>query len=211
MKNTPPSNYQKHTSSNPIQKFLIARYFKKLQSLFPKDLNNVLDVGCGEGFLLNYLPKLDSYTGIDFSAEAIQLAQSSKFKILRQADSPQVKISKQIQSIKFQKESVYDLPFHNNEFDLVTCLEVLEHLENYEKALAEIKRVTKKYVILSVPHEPWFQLSNFLRGKYLSTLGNHPEHINKWNPRQFKKLIEKYFTIKKSVYSFAWQLYLCEK
>jgi 2-polyprenyl-3-methyl-5-hydroxy-6-metoxy-1,4-benzoquinol methylase len=161
-------------------------------------------VGCGEGFLLNYLPaQVENYLGIDYSEEAIRLAKDPK--VSRSQDP------KKIISIKFQKESVYELPFADNSFDLVTCLEVLEHLENYEKAMQEIKRVAKKYVILSVPHEPWFQMSNFLRGKYLKSLGNHPEHINKWNPKQFKQLISRYFTIKKEVYSFAWQLYLCEK
>lgn len=181
---------------------MIKRYFSKLKLLFPKNIDNVLDVGCGEGFLLEHLPPLQSYVGVDYSADAINLAQNSKFKAQN---------LKKIPNIQFQKENVYKLPFFDNSFDLVTCLEVLEHLENYEKALQEIKRVTKKWAILSVPHEPWFQMSNFLRGKYLKTLGNHPEHINKWNPKQFKQLIRKYFTIKKESYSFAWQLYLCEK
>jgi ubiquinone/menaquinone biosynthesis C-methylase UbiE len=195
-----PSNYQKHTTKNPIQKFLLARYFKKLKGLFPENFSTILDIGCGEGFLLEHLPSHIGYVGIDNSTEAIQLAQDHK--IPRSQDP---------KNIKFQKESVYELPFHDNEFDLVTCLEVLEHLDNYEKALQEIKRVAKKYVILSVPNEPWFQLSNFIRGKYFSTLGNHPEHINRWNPKKFKQLIEKYFTIKKESFSFAWQLYLLEK
>lgn len=198
----PSTNYQKHTSKNPIQRFLIARYFKKLQSLFPANFSSVLDVGCGEGFLLRILPAtVENYVGIDYNEDALRFAENSK---------NQIQISKQIQNIKFQKENVYKLSFKDNSFDLVTCLEVLEHLDDYEKALLEIKRVAKKYVILSVPHEPWFQMSNFLRGKYLKTLGNHPEHINKWNPRQFKQLISQYFTIKKELYSFAWQIYLLE-
>jgi ubiquinone/menaquinone biosynthesis C-methylase UbiE len=166
-------------------------------------MNSILDVGCGEGFLLEHLPPVDSYIGVDYSDESIKLAkvQSSKFKV--QNDSLKCKVD-------FRQADVYKLPFGDKSFDLVTCLEVLEHLDNYEKALQEIRRVAKKHVILSVPHEPWFQLSNFLRGKYLARLGNHPEHINKWNPNQFKKLISKYFIIKKVVYPFPWQTYLCE-
>lgn len=196
------SNFEKHTTKNPIQRFLINRYFAKLQKLFPKNINNVLDVGCGEGFLLNYLPPLQNYVGIDTNESSLFIAENSKSYILN---------SGKIQNIKFQKEDVYHLSFGNESFDLVTCLEVLEHLETYEKALSEIKRVAKKWVVLSVPHEPWFQLSNFLRGKYLKNFGNHPGHINRWNSSQFRQLISKYFTIKKESFSFAWQIYLCEK
>lgn len=154
--------------------------------------------------MLDYLPHVEKYVGIDYSEESIKLA-SLKLKVQSE------KLKLKIKSAEFKQADVYRLPFPDGQFDLVTCLEVLEHLENYEKALQEIKRVAKKYVILSVPHEPWFQISNFLRGKYLKTLGNHPEHINKWNPKQFKKCILQYFTIKKEAYSFPWQLYLCEK
>lgn len=195
------SNYQKHTTNNPFQKILINRYFSALQKVLPKDSRTVLDVGCGEGFLLRYLPPLTQYVGIDYNEVSLQLAENSK---------SQIPNYKQIQNIKFQKENIYHLSFADKSFDLITCLEVLEHLQNYENALQEIRRVAKKYIILSTPHEPWFQLSNFLRGKYLMRLGNHPEHINKWNPGQFKKLISKYFIIKKEAYSFPWQIYLCQ-
>jgi len=50
--------------------------------------------------------------------------------------------------------SVLKIPSQNNSFDAVLCAEVLEHLpfEDFPKALAEIKRVTRKYVVLSLPH-----------------------------------------------------------
>ncbi len=197
---TSSSNYKKYTSSNPLQKLLITRYYKNLHKLIPQGIKTVLDVGCGEGFLLRYLPPLTQYVGVDYNEDSLYLAENSKF---------QAPNSKQIQNIKFQKENVYSLSLENKQFDLVFCLEVLEHLKNYEKALREIKRVAKKWVILSVPNEPWFQLSNFLRGKYLSSWGNHPEHINKWSPTQFSTIVNKYFTIKKTKYSFPWQILLC--
>lgn len=50
--------------------------------------------------------------------------------------------------------SVLEIPFKSNQFDVVLCAEVLEHLplEEFKKALKEIKRVSGKYVVLSLPH-----------------------------------------------------------
>jgi ubiquinone/menaquinone biosynthesis C-methylase UbiE len=53
--------------------------------------------------------------------------------------------------------SVLELPFNDNSFDLILCSEVLEHLPffNFKQALGELERVSKKYVILSLPRWGW--------------------------------------------------------
>jgi ubiquinone/menaquinone biosynthesis C-methylase UbiE len=49
--------------------------------------------------------------------------------------------------------SVLDIPFADNSFDIIACYALLEHLpyENFHKALSEIYRVSKSYVVLSLP------------------------------------------------------------
>jgi len=61
------------------------------------------------------------------------------------------------------------LPFKNNEFDVVTALDVIEHLDNPHGALQELYRVAKKSVFVSLPNMYYIQFRwNFLRGRGIS-------------------------------------------
>ena len=95
---------------------------------------------------------------------------------------------------------------------MVICTEVLEHLEFPEKAVEELKRVSRKYIVFSVPNEPFFILANLLRGRYIKNFGNHPEHINHWTFLGFEKFLKKQgLTILKRKHPFAWTLLLVKK
>lgn len=192
------SNYQKHISKNPIQKLLISNFYKTvIKTLKPLKLVSVLDVGCGEGFTLinlgrNRIGRV--YEGVDYSNDAIKLAKKLYPKLfVKQGD-------------------IYSLPYKDSSFDILLCTEVLEHLKNPSKAIGELKRVSKKYILFSVPNEPFFVLGNFLRGKYLKTFGNHPEHINHWSVFSFKKFLRSHglrtCTVK---LPFPWTLVLARK
>ncbi len=54
------------------------------------------------------------------------------------------------------------LPFPDNSFDCVLCLDVLEHIENIHEIFDELCRVTCRYVIVSLPN-PWADFYNMLR------------------------------------------------
>ena len=192
------TNFIKHTSKNPIQKFLINNFYSSLISLAkPLKAESILDAGCGEGFTMEKLLKSGvgkKIEGVEYSKEAILLGE------------------KLFPNLIFKKGSAYELPYKDNSFDLVICTEVLEHLEEPTKALREMLRVSKKYLIISVPNEPFFMLSNFLRGKNLSRLGNDEGHINHWGPLSLKKYLEKNgLKIKKVKLPFPWITILGEK
>jgi len=85
---------------------------------------SVLDVGCYEAPLRNILPNV-KYTGIDV------------------AGNPDMHLD---------LESCSTLPFPENSFQCVLCIEVLEHLENMHAIMAELSRVSKKFVIVSLPN-----------------------------------------------------------
>lgn len=74
--------------------------------------------------------------------------------------------------------------------DLIFLLEVMEHLQSPNDALAELKRVGKKYVIIGVPREPIWRILNMLRLKYWSSLGNTPGHIQHWSKTSLLKFLK---------------------
>ncbi len=62
-----------------------------------------------------------------------------------------------------------ELPFDDHSFDIVTALDVLEHLENPHQALRELFRVARKAVFISLPNMYYIQFRwNFLLGRGLS-------------------------------------------
>ncbi len=103
-----------------------------------------------------------------------------------------------------------DLPLPDNEFDVVVCYETLEHLpyENFSKALLELKRVSKKYVIMSLPdvHKTWRYVIHIPRFKmikkfiYIPVL-KLPEHI--FDGEHYWEIGKKGYDLKKLVRIFA--------
>jgi 2-polyprenyl-3-methyl-5-hydroxy-6-metoxy-1,4-benzoquinol methylase len=194
-------NYRKHTTKNPLQKFFIENFEKTLALEIKKlKISSIFDAGCGEGFTLEFLRKQGigkTYEGIDFLKTAIEIGRKVHPKI------------------KLAQANIYDLPYKTNTFDVIMCTEVLEHLEKPQEAVKELFRVSKKYVLVSVPNEPIFMGSNFLRGKNWSRFGNDIEHINHWTFWGFEDFVTQNAGVKVRVlrrrYPFPWTMLLLEK
>lgn len=193
--NKPPTNYTKHISTNGFQRLLINRFLDCLYRIIcdiPLSKGTLLDVGCGEGFVLQYLSDkrvLYRLQGIEVSQESIALG------------------SKLFPKLHISQGDIYDLHVPDHSIDIVLCSEVLEHLEKPEQAIKELVRITKSYIVVSVPHEPWFMLANLLRGKYVSHFGNHPEHINHWTRRSLVQFLRNNGIVIVSVsHPFPWTL-----
>lgn len=191
------TNYQKHINQNPIQRLLIQNFYNSFFKVIkPLKAKRVLDVGCGEGFTLKKLQDRKigvNNVGIDNSTDAIRLGK------------------KIYPDLNLQKGNIYDINFKDKSFDLVLCTEVLEHLDDPDKAIEEMKRVSSKYLLFSVPNEPFFMGAHLIKGQYLKSFGNHPEHINHWTFWGFERMLEKHgLKIVKKRYPFAWTMILAK-
>lgn len=182
----------KYTKSGSIGDFLVQNFFKTIGQLAPKNVTSVLEVGCGAGYSMQHLQKFFgpnvSYTACDIDPELVTLTKQKN------------------PNVTCLNASIYELPFPDHSFDMVVCLEVLEHLEYPEKALSELARVSKHYIIASTPREPMWRVLNMMRGKYWSDFGNTPGHINHWSSHGLRKLLGKYFDIIKVAKPIPWTI-----
>jgi 2-polyprenyl-3-methyl-5-hydroxy-6-metoxy-1,4-benzoquinol methylase len=173
---------------------MIDRFYDRLASVVdPLEPGSALDAGCGEGETLARLGCLPRghTAAIDLSERAVRHTASR----IPWADAAVA--------------SVVELPFEDESFDLVLCLEVLEHLSDPGAALDELARVSRGDVVVSTPHEPWFRLGSLLRGKYVRGLGNHPEHVNHWNRRSLPALLATRFEEVTLTGAFPWLIARC--
>lgn len=193
-KSVDTSNYRKHTSSSKMQRALIDKFHGKITEILKRlEPETLLDCGTGEGFvseiLLTEMPALQ-IKGFDVLPESVELAQ------LRNPRGT------------FTTGSIYDIQEEDNSFDVAVAFEVLEHLHEADKALAEMARVASKYVVMSVPHEPFFCLANAARGKNLDMTpkGSDPDHRNFWGRKEFGEFVSKELDVVLLTGSMPWTI-----
>jgi ubiquinone/menaquinone biosynthesis C-methylase UbiE len=131
----------------------------------------VLDIASGEGYGTNILAAFaESITGVDISSEAIETAK--------------VKYKKT--NLKFIAGSAAKIPLNDNSVDVVVSFETIEHHDQHDEMMQEIKRVLVPdgLLIISSPNK-----------KYYSDLpkAKNPFHIKELYYEEFKQLTNKYF------------------
>lgn len=123
-------------------------YAKALSLLSRQPLSQAIDLGAGAGELATLLKsQIDKITCVDYAKGYVQALRKQGFTAV-QADLNQ------------------PLQFPSHQFDLVTSLEVIEHLVNHELFLEEINRLLKPkgYLLISTPNIAWwgYRLEAFL-------------------------------------------------
>ena len=193
--------FDKYNSKNPVYRALMNGFFKDLKllisSIDTKETIKMLVAGCGEGHLASIL--LNSfvnvnYTGFDIDKEMIQQAKDL------------------MPSAKFNVGSIYELDtYKQEEFDLCLVSEVLEHLDEPQKALRLLSELSSEYYLFSVPREPVWRILNVLRLKYIKDLGNTPGHFQHWSKKHFIQTIKSQFDIVEIKSPFPWTMILAKR
>jgi 2-polyprenyl-3-methyl-5-hydroxy-6-metoxy-1,4-benzoquinol methylase len=190
------NTYDKYGSTNPVVRRLMNGFESTLEELWQKAApESILDVGCGEGVLTEqWADKLGSgrIVGIDL-------------------DDPKLKAEwakRERGNLEYRVEDATQLSFGDDEFDMATAIEVLEHVPDPVRTVAEMARVAKRWVLVSVPREPLWRGLNMARGAYLKDLGNTPGHINHWSKRSFVSMLAQHGTVEQIRSPFPWTMCL---
>ena len=190
------NTFDKYGSSNPVVKRLMGGFHSTLDELWTKaGPSSILDVGCGEGVLtLEWAKRLGDrrIVGIDLEDSKLRAEWEKR-------ERP---------NLEFRAEEATHLSFSDDEFDLASAIEVLEHLPEPEATLAEMARVARGHILVSVPREPLWRGLNVARGAYWRDLGNTPGHVNHWSKRGFVSLLSRYGTVEEARSPFPWTMLL---
>lgn len=130
---------------------------------------SVLEVGCGTGVVIAEVARL----GIGQKHVGVDLADPDSH---RDAEAS---------AIDLQQSNGDRLPYDDNEFDLVFASHVVEHVLEPRTFLAEVSRVTNRWVYLEVPCELHVRTKISALQKSLD-IG----HINAYTPESFRLLVE---------------------
>ena len=185
------SNEHKYTNKNFLHKLFLNRFLDTIFYEINKlDSKTILDFGCGEGYFLKAMKDRGlsekKILGVDNREDAIERA----ITLIPEYDFKQIDLF-QINPDEFQ-------------FDLVMAIEVIEHLYEPENFVKHLTLLSSKYVLFTVPFEPWFRIINLLWGRDVLHLGNHPEHVNHWSPKSFQKFLTPYIKIESLFVKFPW-------
>jgi 2-polyprenyl-3-methyl-5-hydroxy-6-metoxy-1,4-benzoquinol methylase len=191
------NTYDKYGSSNPVVRRLMAGFEGTLDALFAQaHPQSLLDVGCGEGVLTQQwaqrLGEQRRVVGIDLDDPALHAEWAKR-------TAP---------NLEYRVMKAENLPFADDEFDAAAAIEVLEHVPDAEHTVAEMARVAKRWLLVSVPREPLWRALNMARGAYWKDLGNTPGHLNHWSKRSFVALLSRHGEVVEARSPFPWTMLL---
>lgn len=178
---------KKYATANPVVQRLLTRWMARLVEVLGRVSGVVVDVGVGEGLALQrMLPADQPVTGIEFRLDKVRTAVAGRPHLFGAVADAGM------------------LPLADSSVDLVTSIELLEHLVAVEPAVAEMARVCRGRLVVSVPWEPWFRLGNLGRGKNVRRWGNDPEHVQAFTPERLRQALGAHFHEVVVVRAFPW-------
>jgi ubiquinone/menaquinone biosynthesis C-methylase UbiE len=190
------NTFDKYGSSNPVVRRLMASFGRDLiEMLAIAAPSSILDVGCGEGVLtVRWAQQRPDARIVGFDLEDPKLRAHWD--------------GAKLPNLTFESGDARQLPFTNQEFDLVAAIETLEHIPDPELVIAEMARVAASHLLVSVPREPLWRMLNVARGAYIREFGNTPGHVNHWSARSFKRLLARHGELVQTRAPFPWTMLL---
>lgn len=190
------NTYDKFNTKNPISRALMSGFLRALRGFLGQaPAKAVLEVGCGEGYIQQILAEYGYATQVAFDIDA---------PIVHEARQRHPAAQYVVANGEF-------LPFEREAFDLVMAVEVLEHVPDPSRVLAEMARVTRDYVLVSVPREPIWRVLNVARGKYWGALGNTPGHVQHWSTAGFVRQVAEHLDVVAVAQPLPWTMVLAKK
>jgi SAM-dependent methyltransferase len=190
------NTFDKYGSSNPVVRRLMDGFHGTLDELWGlASPESVLDVGCGEGVLTHeWAERLGDgrIVGIDLDDPKLRAEWERRTR----------------PNLEFRVEEATSLSFADDEFEMATAIEVLEHVPQPEATVAEMARVARRWLLVSVPREPLWRGLNMARGAYWRSAGNTPGHVNHWSKRSFQELLGRYGKVEQARSPFPWTMLL---
>lgn len=166
-------NYYKRRLSNPLTRYRLNKrvdeVINTIKNYYENKKISVLDIGAADGFMLKKLCdnlKVEKASGIEPEKELI---------------------SKNVYGLDIVEGRGENIPFKDNEFDLVLMCSVVEHVDDFDKTIKEAKRVLKsggQLMITSVN-----KILDFIASK----IGIKPDdHLRRFTKKQLIKILESY-------------------
>jgi ubiquinone/menaquinone biosynthesis C-methylase UbiE len=135
-------------------------------------IESILDAGCGDGFFCHWIRgKIGAsrVAGADISEKRLERARG------------------RYPGIEYVEGELPKLPFKDGEFEVVTCIEVLEHQVDPAAALKELARIARRFVIVTVPNG--WPLTQVLCPHCLKTFPA-AGHLHVFDPERLRQLAE---------------------
>ena len=189
--------YDKYGTSNPVARRLMAGFMGQLDELVDRTgAAEAHEVGCGEGELAIRLARRGiRMRGTDAFPQVLEEAR-------RRASATEVEID-------FEAAPVEELAPGRHAAELIVCCEVLEHLDDPERALDVLAGLARPWLLASVPREPLWRALNLARFSYVGELGNTPGHLNHWSKRNFVRFLTRRFEVIELRSPTPWTMVLC--
>lgn len=143
---------------------------------------DVLDIGCGSGYLAHFASKEQRYVGVDINEERISLLKRENMNCS----------NREFWYADVDKDTTPDLPFLNSAFDTIVLLAVIEHLRNPESLLSLLHRLLKNkgLLLITTPTSVGDKISRLISMIDLGTRALPYPHMRIYNRSSLTALVE---------------------